>query len=332
MQPLSSALNHGGGGRLRPSLVLAPLQPFGQPPATTLDDSCKQPRSNASAMNTMPKESHLPILVTSPAALKSTRTGRTSQLSGHRSLTVSRTRYDHRVATSSRVASADRQTARAFWASHGLSSTTPPRWRWPVGWFPARGGRGDLRANPSWGGRHWRLVMTGDDDPTAPTEREQLEQLAADLQVHERAQFVGPLPRLSRWLAASDPLAVLTKPDARVKARGLARRRLRRCWQGAGDCGDGWRRGMSAGGSSGNQRPRGDAVAVADALAVYTSAASRRRAGNAGQDLVRSHPTSAECADLLVRTLRDAVEINSGDSDSGRRMRLWPLAPPALRD
>jgi glycosyltransferase involved in cell wall biosynthesis len=63
--------------------------------------------------------------------------------------------------------------------------------------------------------------MTGDDDPTAPTERERLEQLAADLQVHERAQFVGPLPRLSRWLAASDPLAVLTKPDARVKGEGF---------------------------------------------------------------------------------------------------------------
>jgi glycosyltransferase involved in cell wall biosynthesis len=219
---------------------------------------------------------------------------------------------------------ANRQAARAFWASRGVVLDDTPTLVMAGRLVPYKGVDEAIRALTLPGGKHWRLVVIGDDDPSAPTERERLERLAADLQVHERVQLLGPIPGLSRWLAAFDALAVLTKPDARVKGEGFGTSAFEAMLAGVpiiAVTGGAVVRRLE--GRAGIGVPAGDAGAVADALAVYTSAASRRRAGKVGQELVRSHPTSAECADLLVRTLRDAVEVRRG---ARTLVRAWPAA------
>jgi hypothetical protein len=53
--------------------------------------------------------------------------------------------------------------------------------------------------------------------------------------------------------------------------------------------------------------PTGDPAAVARALARFADPAERARAGEAAREIVDGHPTAAEAARLLVKTLREAA-------------------------
>jgi glycosyltransferase involved in cell wall biosynthesis len=58
----------------------------------------------------------------------------------------------------------------------------------------------------------WSLLTIGDDDPSAPGERQRLLALATDLSVSERVCLPGAIPHAGRLLGAMDAVGVLTRP------------------------------------------------------------------------------------------------------------------------
>lgn len=58
----------------------------------------------------------------------------------------------------------------------------------------------------------WRLVVIGADDPATPGESERLRQLAQDLGVADRVEFLGGIPTAGRLVRAFSALAALTRP------------------------------------------------------------------------------------------------------------------------
>ena len=126
----------------------------------------------------------------------------------------------------------------------------------------------------------------------------------------DRVQLVGHVPGVSRFFAAFDALAVLTRPLGR---RDPAR-------EGFGTSAF---EAMLAGipvvavgegavvrrleGRAGVGLPPGDPQALAGALERLSDPAVREAAGRAAREIVADAPDAAACAALLVEVLRDAA-------------------------
>jgi glycosyltransferase involved in cell wall biosynthesis len=157
----------------------------------------------------------------------------------------------------------------------------------------------------------WTLVVAGEDDHSAPGETERLRGIARDQGVAERVHFAGHVPSVSHWLAAFDALAVLTRPGARraPTSEGFGTSAFEAQLAGLPviATGEGAVVRRLAGGRAGEAVPTGDPAAVARALGRFSDRDERARAGAAAREIVAGHPDAAECARLLVATLRDAA-------------------------
>ncbi len=173
---------------------------------------------------------------------------------------------------------------------------------------PFKGVDDAVRALPA--AEPWRLVVAGEDDPSAPGETDRLRALAADLGVADRVHFAGQVPQVSHWMAAFDALAVLTRPGGRrdPAKEGFGTSAFEAMLAGvpvvAVQGGAVVRRLQ---GKAGIGVPPRDPVAVAAALERLREPEVRAAAGQAGQDITADHPDAAACARALVAVLRDAA-------------------------
>lgn len=248
------------------------------------------------------------------------------------------------------VSPASREEARLFW---GFDPADERPVLGMVGRLIAYKGVDDaIAALATRSARSWRLVVVGDDDPSAVGERSRLEALAASMGVADRVEFRGSVPKASHWLAGFDALAVLTKPvpgavrmpdkegfgtsafEAMVAGvpvigveGGAVVRRL-----------DGGRAGIGV--------PAGSSAAVAAALSTMADAGVREAMGSAARALVADHPDTVECAQRLASVLSvvahrpgagvqggPAVSVITTVKNEGEGIdRLLSLVTPQLRE
>lgn len=116
---------------------------------------------------------------------------------------------------------ASRAEARRVWAERGVRFDGPTLATVSrlIGYKGIDDAIGAIAATPD-----WRLVVVGDDDPTAPGHRAELEALADQLGSLDRVVFAGPVEDAGRYLAAFDAVAVLTKraPGHRYEREGFS--------------------------------------------------------------------------------------------------------------
>ena len=120
-------------------------------------------------------------------------------------------------------APATKDEAIAFWRERGVTLRRPTL-AMTCRLIAYKGIDDAIRALAHLGVEWWNLVVIGSDDPTTPGEQATLEALATELGVADRVQFTGSVPQASRWLAAFDAVAVLTKPHpvSRYQAEGFS--------------------------------------------------------------------------------------------------------------
>lgn len=161
------------------------------------------------------------------------------------------------------------------------------------------------------GAENWRLVVAGEDDHSSPGETDRLKGIAKDLGVADRVHFAGHVDNISHWLAAFDALAVLTRPGARraPKSEGFGTSAFEAQLAGLPviATGTGAVTRRLDGDRAGTAVPNSDPDAIAKALGRFSDPDERARAGEAAKEIVAGHPDAAECARLLVQTLRDAA-------------------------
>ena len=176
---------------------------------------------------------------------------------------------------------------------------------------PFKGVDDAVRALARPGAEDWTLVVIGEDDHAAPGETERLREIAGGEGVGDRVHFAGHVPGVSHWLAAFDALAVLTRPGGHrsPKAEGFGTSAFEAMLAGIPviATGEGAVTRRLDGDRAGAKVPVNDPEAIARALARFADPAARAEAGAAARSIVEDHPTAAECADMLVRVLRDAA-------------------------
>lgn len=207
---------------------------------------------------------------------------------------------------------ASREAARAEMRSHGVPlADRRPALVMAGRLVPFKGVDDAIQALARPEARDWTLVVAGEDDHSAPGETDRLRGIAAAEGVADRVYFAGHLPRISHWLAAFDALAVLTRPGARraPKSEGFGTSAFEAQLAGLPviATGEGAVVRRLDGDRAGAAVPVSDPAAVAAALGRFADPAERERAGAAAKEIVAGHPDAAECARLLVATLRDAA-------------------------
>ena len=108
-----------------------------------------------------------------------------------------------------------------FWSDRGVEFTDPTLVT--VGRLIGYKGVDDA-INAVAASRRWRLVIIGDDDPSAPGHGEELRKLVANSGCGDRVVFAGPIPDASHWLRPFSAAAVLTKahPQHRYDREGFS--------------------------------------------------------------------------------------------------------------
>jgi glycosyltransferase involved in cell wall biosynthesis len=193
---------------------------------------------------------------------------------------------------------------------------------------PFKGVEDLIRALQLPGGRAWTAVIAGSDDHAARGETQRLRSIAAELGVSDRVLFWGYVEELSRYLAAFDALAVLTRRYGRrsPSKEGFGTSAFEAMLAGVPvvtvDAGAVARR---LEGRAGLLVPPADPGAVADALSRLGDPGVRAAMGSAGRQITQQHPDGAAAAALLVQVLTDAAaraprrtrRPSSGSSDRG---------------
>lgn len=172
---------------------------------------------------------------------------------------------------------------------------------------PYKGIDDAIRALAHPGGKPWRLVVLGIDDPSTAGERERLDDLARRCRVADRVLIAQAVPDAAELMAAFDAVAVLTKPvgGERVGTEGFALTAAE---------------AMAAGvpvvstppvhvrvGASGIAVPAGDPPALAGALAALGDPARRAVLGRAAAAHPMRDPDAASSAKSLVATLAEGA-------------------------
>lgn len=157
----------------------------------------------------------------------------------------------------------------------------------------------------------WRLTVVGSDDHSSPGESARLRALADELGVGERVQLAGHVDEVSRWLAAFDALAVLTRKGGRRDPgrEGFGTSAFEAMCAGVpvvAVAGGAVVRRLE--GRAGLGVPPADPESVAAALGALADPAVREAAGRAGREITADHPDAASCAAALVAVLREAAE------------------------
>jgi glycosyltransferase involved in cell wall biosynthesis len=216
---------------------------------------------------------------------------------------------------------APREEARAHLAGLGIELDETPTLVMAGRIVPFKGVDDAIRALGLPGGRGWRLVVVGEEDPAAPGETERLRALAAELGVPERVTFAGHVSGVAHWLAAFDALAVLTKPGARraPKREGFGTAAFEAMIAAVpviGVTGGAVVRRLER--RAGIGVPPGDPQAVAGALERLSDPQVRAAAGAAAREIVAAHPTAEACAQRLVEVLREAAATRGRRAQSRR--------------
>lgn len=117
--------------------------------------------------------------------------------------------------------SASREDAQHFWACRGVPFEGPTLATVSrlIGYKGVDDAVRAIAATPD-----WRLVVVGEDDPSAPGHQAELAALASALGCSDRVVFAGPVEHAGRYLAAFDAVAVLTKraPGHRYEREGFS--------------------------------------------------------------------------------------------------------------
>lgn len=200
-----------------------------------------------------------------------------------------------------------REGARAAWARRGLLLDDRPTMIALGRRVPYKGIDDAVRALALPGGQGWRLVVVGDDDPSAPGCGADLLRLAGSLGVAERVELREAVPDAAGLLAAFDALVVLTKPTGAARTpdrEGFGMTALEAMLAGVpvvAVAGGPVVRRLA--GRAGLAVGPGDPAAVAAALHQLTDPRLRARLGAAGRELAAGHPDAAQTAERLVGVL-----------------------------
>lgn len=220
----------------------------------------------------------------------------------------------------------DRAAARAALVDHGLVLDDHPTAVVLGRLVPYKGVDDAVRALGLPGGEAWRLVVVGDDDPSAPGTRADLERLAVGLGIAGRVTFLGAVPSAARLLAAFDALLVLTKPTADRRSpskEGFGTTAFEAMLAGVPVIGvDGGAVVRRLAGRAGVGVRPGAPGDVAAALGRYADPTARDVAGAAGRELLAGHPGAEEVADSLVQVLAQAAGRPGAGLRSGPPMTV----------
>lgn len=159
----------------------------------------------------------------------------------------------------------------------------------------------------------WDLMIIGGDDPATPGEGARLARLAAELEVGDRVQFAGPVPHASRYLAAFDALAVLTRPGQagapQREGYGITATEAMLASIPVVVAGEGpiARRLRTGSGPAGLVVRPADPLATAMALRRLSDPAVRFEMGQLGQQRASSLPSATDVAEAMTRVLQEAA-------------------------
>lgn len=203
---------------------------------------------------------------------------------------------------------ADRASAAEFWAGHGVAADGAATLATLGRLVGYKGIDTAVRALAEPPARDWRLVVAGDDEPSAPAERARLEALAADLGVADRVHLLGPVEDAGRHLAAFDAVAVLTRQEGRFGREGYSLVALEALSAGVplvGAAGNPEVERMAR--AAGRVVPADDPGAVARALREVRDPRTAAGLRSAGRAVAATHPDREGWADRIVAVLATAA-------------------------